>query len=144
MTVITPAALAHGAVLARLQNDCFPDDPWPQAAFAPLLLDPPGFGLIASDAAPVGFCLARLIVDEAEIISLGILPGSRRRGVGGLLVAQLIEQCRARGASRLFLEVAAANRAANALYHAYGFVPTGRRRGYYPNGDDAVLMHCRL
>ncbi len=137
-----PASFAHVAVLAYLQNACFPDDPWPESAFAALLVDPPGFGLIATNTAPVGFALARLIIDEAEIISLGILPASRRRGVGALILNQLTDQCRARGATCLFLEVAAPNLAATTLYRSHGFAEAGKRRQYYPNGDDALVL-CR-
>jgi ribosomal-protein-alanine N-acetyltransferase len=51
------------------------------------------------------------------------------------------------GAFDLFLEVAADNTAAIALYAATGFDRVGLRKGYYPHPDgakDAVVMRRAL
>lgn len=140
MVQIIPATIVHVPLLAALQNASFPDEPWPESAFAPLLAIPAGFGLLADHEAPIGFALARVIVDEAEIISLGVIPSARRHGYARAILLALIAECRARGASTLFLEVAARNEPAKLLYRTEGFSELGKRRGYYRNGDDAVLM----
>ncbi len=144
MVHIIPASFDHVKLLAALQNTSFPEDPWPETALAPLLIAPTGFGLLAVDNSPIGFALARVIVDEAEIISLGIVPTARRQGYARAILLGLIEQCRLRGAATLFLEVAAHNEPAKALYRAQGFLETGKRLRYYPNGDDALLMRSPL
>ncbi len=140
MVQIIPASIAHVPLLAALQNASFPDDPWPESAFAPLLAPPTGLGLLAADETPIGFALARVILDEAEIISLGVIPTARRHGYARAMLQALIGECQGRGASSLFLEVAARNEPAKWLYRAEGFCDVGKRRGYYQNGDDAVLM----
>ncbi len=140
MVQIIPASIAHVPLLAALQNASFPDDPWPESAFAPLLAPPTGLGLLADHETPIGFALARVIVDEAEIISLGVIPTARRHGYARVILRALIGECQRHGAGNLFLEVAARNEPAKLLYRAEGFCAVGKRRGYYQNGDDAVLM----
>jgi [ribosomal protein S18]-alanine N-acetyltransferase len=53
-------------------------------------------------------------------------------------------QAAALGARTMFLEVAAANAAARALYAAHGFTEVGLRRRYYGNGDDALMLRCTM
>ena len=94
--------------------------------------------------APDGFILMRAVADEAEILTLAVRPAARRGGQGGRLVGEGVLEAAARGAVRVFLEVAADNAAARALYARAGFVEAGRRPGYYagPGGArrDALLL----
>jgi ribosomal-protein-alanine N-acetyltransferase len=114
---------------------------WDEAAFAALLAQPGRRALVASEGGePVGLLLLGLAADEAEILALAVLPAARRRGIGRALVAAACSRAAARGAQRLLLEVAEGNAAARALYGALGFVPVGRRRGYYPGGGDALVL----
>lgn len=93
---------------------------------------------------PTGFLLGRIVADEAEVLTLAVDPASRRRGIGARLVAAFLAEAAARGAGRAFLEVAADNAAARALYAAAGFAEVARRRGYYrdPAGGavDALVL----
>jgi ribosomal-protein-alanine N-acetyltransferase len=98
--------------------------------------------------APAGFALYRAVADEAELLTLAVAPERRRRGLGAGLLAACEAGARAAGATRMFLEVAAGNAAARALYDRAGFRQCGRRPGYYrrPDGgrDDAVVMEKAL
>ncbi|MDX1786112.1 MAG: GNAT family N-acetyltransferase [Roseovarius sp.] len=91
-----------------------------------------------------GFALARLIVDEAELLTLATHPTHRRQGRARRLLATLEADLLARGAVRLFLEVAEDNAPARALYHAAAYVETARRAKYYarPSGGrvDALIL----
>lgn len=137
-------------VLAALHAACFPGDPWDTQALRRLMEMPGAFAILAlEDAAldastPLGFVLGRCVADEAEILSLGVLPAARRRGIGGSLVAAACETAAAAAARRLHLEVAADNDAARRLYARVGFAEVGRRPGYYGRADgsaiDAVLL----
>ena len=129
-------------VLAALHARAFRTPaPWSQADFAGLLADPLCFLLVEGDA---GCLLGRAVAGEAELLTIAVAPEARRRGLGRKLVARFLYQAQLRGAGRAFLEVAADNAAAIALYESAGFAPTGRRRGYYltPEGQriDALVM----
>ena len=78
----------------------------------------------------VGFSLSRTVVDESELLLIAVLPGAQRRGVGTLLLDDFLDRARARGASRVHLEVRDGNPAIE-MYRAAGFSAVGRRRNYY-------------
>lgn len=124
--------------LAVLHAACFPD-PWSATTMATLLATPGSFGILsATPDQPAGFALARVAADEAEILSIGVAPGWRRRGVARQLVAAVSVRAAESGARRLFLEVAADNHPARALYLREGFAQVGRRPRYYRRAGKAV------
>lgn len=137
MTAATATRLAdlHAAAFAA---------PWDAAAFETLLGQA---GVFAIDASQ-GFILIRSVADEAEILTLAVAPAARRQGLGARLVRDGAAAAAARGAARLFLEVADDNVAALALYAGAGFVEAGRRPGYYarPEGgrQDALILALNL
>ena len=92
-----------------------------------------------------GFLAARQIADEAEILNVAIVPGSRRAGQGSALLRAAFDELRHRDVNRIFLEVRASNAAAITFYRKYGFVPTGRRPVYYQDPvEDAICMQANL
>ncbi|PJK29797.1 ribosomal-protein-alanine N-acetyltransferase [Minwuia thermotolerans] len=130
------------ALLAALHAACFADA-WNEKAFAGILAMPGTLGWIAAlDGAPAGFAVVRQAADEAEIISVGVVPEMRGRGMAGQLIrraARGLENC-----ATLFLEVSEHNRAARRLYRSLGFNEVGRRPKYYDNGADALVLARRL
>ncbi len=78
---------------------------------------------------------------EAHISTIAVHPSLRRRGIGQLLLATMIEKAVSLGAYHVTLEVRASNQKAQSLYRKFGFRVTGRKRMYYTDsGEDAVLM----
>ena len=127
--------------MARLHAAAFTQPrPWSEAEIAALIAGPGGFAV--SD--PAGFAIGRAIAGEAELLTIAVDPALRRRGSGRALLARFEEAARARGAQDAFLEVAADNTAARALYLAAGYGETGRRRGYYRDAAgqpvDALIL----
>jgi len=131
-------------VLAALHAACFTapwDQPWTERSFSDVLKMPgAGARIAALGAEPVGFAVARVAADEAELLLIGIHPEHRRGGHGRALLDHVVEALRLAGAARLFLEVAERNPAATAFYGAAGFTPVGRRKKYYEGEDALVLM----
>lgn len=80
---------------------------------------------------PAGFLLVRRVLDEADILSIAVIPTRRRQGAAAALLSAGAAALAAAGTTALHLEVAADNAPAQALYSAHGFQQTGRRRGYY-------------
>ena len=89
-----------------------------------------------------GFIAARLSADELHVNNVGVRHASRRRGVGSVLLASVLDESVRRGASKALLEVRAKNSSAQALYRRYGFVVTGRRKNYYKDPTDDALIMC--
>lgn len=127
--------------LARLHAACFTTPrPWSAQEFA-TFGTAPGCDLITL---PGGFALIRSIAGEAELLTIAVDPAKRRNGIGARLLARALIRAQAKGADTCFLEVAADNAAAIALYRSAGFTQTGHRPGYYrlPDGQrlDAGIM----
>jgi [ribosomal protein S18]-alanine N-acetyltransferase len=107
-----------------------------------LQLSAPGaFGFVAPAS---GLVLARTAADEAEILTLAVVPGCRRLGLGRALLRRAMAESACRGAASMVLEVAAPNAPAQALYAAEGFSHVGRRPRYYPCGTDALVLRALL
>ena len=80
---------------------------------------------------PFGFGCARLIKDEAEILMILVKPNARRNGHATLILKKLTEELRSLGCGKIFLEVAAPNKEAIALYLKNHFRCIGHRSKYY-------------
>jgi ribosomal-protein-alanine N-acetyltransferase len=137
-TGLTVAAPGWAEAMAAIHAAAFPPhDAWDEGAFRTQLELPGVTGLVHPDG---GLILVRLAADEAEILTLAVAPEARRRGVGRHLIEDAAQRLAAAGAVALFLEVSTSNTSARALYESSGFEPVGRRRNYYPDGTDALVL----
>lgn len=128
-------------ILACLHAETFPDTPWSTEWFRSVLSPPPVRAfLITMAAGPCGFAVTCVVAEAAEILTIGVLPGNRGKGVGGRLLRHLEEMVRGQGAEKLLLEVASDNHAARGLYQKAAFKQIGCRSGYYGNGTDALVL----
>ena len=87
-----------------------------------------------------GFLCWWTISGEIEIQNVATALRYRRKGVGRCLLAAVLDAARTEGISRALLEVRVGNLGAINLYREFGFTDCGRRRCYYPDGEDALLM----
>jgi ribosomal-protein-alanine N-acetyltransferase len=132
---------AHAAVLAAIHGAAFPHEAWGAGAFQVQLEMHSVLGLLDSRG---GFALLRITADEAELLTLGVLPAMRRRGIARDLLEEGIRRARTLGVRTLFLEVNIRNHPARRLYEATGFREVGRRPRYYANGEDALILRATL
>lgn len=116
------------------------DRAWSRSEFAALVASPH----VAAIGDARAFVLARFIADEAEILTIATHPAHQRQGLARALLDQFHATAEQRSAARAFLEVAADNLPARALYAACGYVPIGQRRAYYPRATglaaDALIL----
>jgi ribosomal-protein-alanine N-acetyltransferase len=135
-------------------------DPWSRQSFASLLrnehvhfrvaLTTPVSALTPAHASPtsaavVGYVVAWLVVDEAEVANVAVDPAARGLGVGARLLDDVLTAARRNGAAAAYLEVRDSNVAARALYASRGFQQVGRRRRYYRRPvEDALVMRREL
>lgn len=139
MIIQTASQMAqiHAAAFAQERS-------WSEQEFR-ALLETRGVYLIGAD---MGFALVRIVADEAEILTIAVHPDAQGKGMGARIMQQAMHCSASHGAASMFLEVAADNHAAKALYAKCGFVVTGTRRAYYARKDgtsvDALLMTAPL
>ena len=134
---VAPLETEHAGRLAALHAQGFAR-PWSVIEFERLLADRMvvGDGLfVGREQSLQGFCLSRIVLDEAEILTIAVAPALRGRGHSRSLLRNHLDALIARRVARLHLEVDENNRPALALYRRYGFVETGRRTGYYQQAD---------
>ena len=145
MTIVR-ATVLHAPVLAALRKASF-KSAWDDDTFAQMLAQPGVAAWIWEDESPRGFILVRAAADEAEVITIAVAPTHRRGGIGAALLDVAVAELQRVNIQNLFLEVAADNEAARALYKRAGFFECGQRPGYYQDRDsrtDAVIMKRAL
>ncbi|WP_306251906.1 ribosomal protein S18-alanine N-acetyltransferase [Parvularcula sp. IMCC14364] len=134
---IRTAKLKDTEFLARLHTEIFPEDAWTREWFAEKIRQKGARILVAElQGAPVGLAVISHVLDEAEILTIGLLPELRGQRYGQLLLKAVLEQ----PGCHFFLEVAEDNAAAIGLYKSAGFIESGRRSAYYRGGTDALVM----
>jgi ribosomal-protein-alanine N-acetyltransferase len=139
---IRPAGLADLQAVLGLDQVCFGSEAWSPASWAD------EFGrigqdrviLVADEGSVVGYAV--LLVppvaeDPVELLRIAVAPAERRTGIGGRLLRAALASAAGR---KMLLEVAESNKNASALYAGVGFVQISRRHGYYPGGEDALIM----
>ncbi|WP_297693850.1 N-acetyltransferase [Phenylobacterium sp.] len=145
--VIAWATPAEAAAMAEAHGGAF-EDSWREEDFEDLLDGAGIFGFVAKAEAPAGVILCRIAAQEMEVLTLGVAPGARRRGVAKALMEAALAAARRAGAKAAFLEVAVDNPPAVALYAGLGFRQAGLRRRYYDRGGgvfvDAHVMRLDL
>lgn len=93
----------------------------------------------------IGYCGVWVIIDEAHVTNVAILPEERGNKYGEQLMRQVLQFARALGAVSLSLEVRVSNHIAQNLYRKLGFEPGGIRKNYYAdNQEDALVMWVKL
>ena len=135
-------AMAHAHALAF-------DKPWRADEFEDLLEGEGIYGYLADDAdEALGVILCRMAAGEVEVLTVGVAPHARRRGVALALMLAALDVARQAGTVAAFLEVAVDNDAAITLYAAMGFTRAGLRKAYYDRGPagttDALVMRLDL
>jgi [ribosomal protein S18]-alanine N-acetyltransferase len=136
--------------ITRLEDAAF-EDSWPRDLLAYELTHPRAFLLVASrgddgdrEGRLSGYVLFHRVAGEAELLRLAVDPPERRRGAGRLLVERGLERLRRENVQVCFLEVRMDNEPAIGLYKRMGFERVGRRRGYYRDGTDALILSLPL
>ena len=95
----------------------------------------------AKEEEVIGYVGMKMVLDEADITNVAVLPSHRKKGIARKLLKQLLEEAKKQNLHRIYLEVRASNIAAVTLYEHAGFKEVGQRKNYYDNPrEDAILM----
>lgn len=118
--------------------------PWTINGFFSMLMREDALFLVAEDKdAIIGFCGAFLVMDQGDIVNVGVRKERQRQGIGTRLLQALIRKADEKGVTTLYLEVRASNQAAICLYEGLGFRQVGVRKEYYEEPREDGITMCR-
>ncbi len=127
------------------EKTCFPKDAWSEQSFIESLEFDNSFNLVAYiNDRLIGYLISFDVLDEGHLLNIAVLPDERRKATGEKIMMFWLNEGIRKGWSFAFLEVRESNRSAIRLYERLGFLEVGSRKGYYSNGEDAILMTLTL
>jgi ribosomal-protein-alanine N-acetyltransferase len=133
---VSPATPGDAADLAALHGASFHRG-WSEDEFERLLLDRAVVAhRVTIGRKLAGFIISRVILGEAEILSVAVASARRGKGLAQQMLNLHLRRLAGLGTRTVFLEVGEDNVPANRLYQRAGFRAVGRREGYYPDRAD--------
>ncbi|MEM2902286.1 MAG: N-acetyltransferase [Candidatus Bathyarchaeia archaeon] len=144
----TPSDLSS---VMEINRRCLPENYSPSFFLEIYRNCPEGFLIAQAGPATVGYVMCRLeygfselnrlkMVKKGHLVSIAVLEGFRRMGIGLRLLTQALNGLSSRGARECYLEVRTANLPGIELYRKMGFTVTRRIPAYYHDGSDAYIM----
>jgi [ribosomal protein S18]-alanine N-acetyltransferase len=101
--------------------------------------------VLEEDNKIIGYCGAWVVIDEAHVTNVAILPAYRGRHLGEALLRKMMTVAKDMGARSMTLEVRVTNNVAQSLYRKLGFQNGGIRKNYYTdNQEDALVMWVNI
>ncbi|MGA3151746.1 MAG: ribosomal protein S18-alanine N-acetyltransferase [Streptosporangiaceae bacterium] len=134
--------------VAELDRELFGEEAWSRAMLAGELSQQPAsrYYRVADEAGRlVGYAGLLAAGSQADVVTMAVAASRWGRGIGSVLLTELLDEADRRGCTEVFLEVRTDNARAQRLYRQFGFAGIGIRRGYYqPSGTDALVMRLDL
>ena len=127
------------SAVSKLETELFPD-PWPKKSFInEILAEKISFLFIVEENNEIiGYIICWYYLKELHIGNVAVTMAKQGKGVGRFLLRNIFEIFS--DSDKSFLEVRATNKIAIKLYNSFGFKITYRRKSYYSNGEDALVM----
>jgi [ribosomal protein S18]-alanine N-acetyltransferase len=145
--VIRPGTPEDAADLGALEVELFGTGAWSPADLLGLDGAAARWVRVMTDADDrvAAYVVTTTIGEVVDLLRIGVRPDHQRRGLGGILLTAALDAAHdLPEATTMMLEVSETNVAAAALYAGHGFVVVDRRRRYYPDGSDALVMSLSL
>lgn len=86
----------------------------------------------------IGYLFSHVVDDDVQILNIAFDIPFQHKGYGEQLLSYFLDQFNTD--SSIHLEVRKSNFPAINLYLKFGFHETGTRKGYYADGEDAIIM----
>lgn len=141
MTEIRSMGFEDIEAVVKIEKENF-SVPWDENGFLSFMLREGTIFLTAlKDNEVVGYCGLISAADEADITNVSVSQSMRKKGIGGMLLSELIKEAEGAGIKKIFLEVRESNIPAISLYNGFGFKQVGMRKDYYEKPvENALLM----
>jgi N6-L-threonylcarbamoyladenine synthase len=131
----------------HLEHELFPLDAWSEANMGSELSSKHGYYLGLFEGELIGYAGLSTVPGSytSDIQTIGVAATQRGKGLGRMLMNELIGKAKSLGSEQVLLEVRADNEAAIALYLSLGFEQIDVRRRYYqPDNVDALIMRLAI
>jgi len=139
--ILRPATAGDARAVGDLEETLFGTDAWSLPTVVSELTGPGRCAVVALEGeALVGYAITLAGAEVVDLQRIAVLPGHRRRGVAAALLDAVRDAAVEAGARRMLLEVSATNTTALAFYERSGFTGIDRRRRYYRDGADALVL----
>lgn len=134
-------------VFVSLDKELFPYSPWSASQYREEFSSPTRHFVVAVDEAESIIGYAGVFAPgqaEADILTVGVVPNHRGKGIAKALMALLTDWAKAQGSTAMMLEVKVDNSEAIGLYQSLGYSKLNIRKDYFGAGLDAQVMRLEL
>ncbi|MDE6579157.1 MAG: ribosomal protein S18-alanine N-acetyltransferase [Ruminiclostridium sp.] len=130
----------YSEIIAELEKECFPEDPWSRESVESSLKREDILYLVNFvDGKAMGYFLAAASYGTAELYRIAVLPTFRGQGKGEQLMKSFLRYL-PKDTEKVYLEVRESNKAAIGLYEKCGFQKIGERKNYYKNENGLIYI----
>jgi [ribosomal protein S18]-alanine N-acetyltransferase len=145
---IRPAGPFDLDEIARIESESFPV-PWKREFFSSELVEPHRYVRVlgrddGGQPRIGGYLFAVALYEEFHVNKIATDLRLRHQGYGRALLEDALARARSAGSAAVTLEVRISNAAAREFYRSYGFTDAYRRRAYYQDGEDALVLVLSL
>jgi [ribosomal protein S18]-alanine N-acetyltransferase len=147
MTTYRPANAFDLPVFASLDKELFPYSPWSASQYKEEFSAPTRHFVVALDETESIIGYAGVFAPggaEADVLTVGVIPSQRGKGIARQLMAQITHWARQQGSTAMMLEVKVDNLEAIGLYDSLGYSKLNIRKDYFGAGLDALVMRLEL
>ena len=147
MTTYRQANAFDLPVFVSLDKELFPYSPWSASQYKEEFSSPTRHFVVAVDQAQSIVGYAGVFAPgaaEADILTVGVVPDHRGKGIAKALMALITEWAKAQGTTAMMLEVKVDNSEAIGLYESLGYSKLNIRKDYFGTGLDALVMRLEL
>ncbi len=134
-------------VFVSLDKELFPYSPWSVSQYKEEFSSPTRHFVVALDAEQSIVGYAGVFAPgaaEADILTVGVVPLHRGKGIAKALIALITDWAHAQGSTAMMLEVKTDNLEAIGLYESLGYLKLYVRKDYFGAGLNAQVMRLEL
>lgn len=142
---IQKSSILDAEEISKLETECFDYNVYPIDEIKNMIHAPRYTILKAIVGGQcVGYIIYSVVMDECDLDKIAVKNECRRKGIGKLLMDEMLRDLRNHGVKKVYLEVDAENEQAIRLYEKLNFKKIDKRANYYSNGHDAIVYVLNL
>ena len=129
-------------VIEKMEQELFGISAWRLEDYRTDLLDNPysSYYVVEKNGEILGYCGYFALYENAEILTIGVTKAHQGQGYARMMMDIMLEGAKNKKASMMSLEVRVDNDIAQHVYTNLGFKYGGKRKNYYGEGEDALVM----